>query len=1119
MSESEQRLREVFLAALELSGEARSHYLSEACRQAPGLLRRVEILMTAHEDSTGILNTGADLESPTLGEELSEGTGTTIGRYKILQVIGEGGMGVVYMAEQIEPVVRKVALKIIKLGMDTKQVVARFEAERQALALMDHPNIARVLDAGATETGRPYFVMELVKGVSITDYSDKNRLSTKQRLELFMPVCQAIQHAHQKGIIHRDIKPSNVMVTLHDGKPVPKVIDFGIAKAINQRLTEKTLFTNYAQMIGTPAYMSPEQAEMSGLDVDTRTDVYSLGVLLYELLTGTTPFSSKELLSLGYGEMQKVITGREPPKPSTRLSAMENKELTVVAGKRSVDGDGLSRQFKGDLDWIVMKVLEKDRTRRYETVNGLVADVERHLNDEPVSAAAPTFQYQLQKFYRRNKGYMRAAGVVAGLLVLGAAIATILAVHSNNLRQAADLAKSEAEAAKNEAVTAQSEAVALLEQREKDIYFGNIKQAQYEVGANRLAHALEVLERCLKKYRNWEWRFLYRRCLVGPTDPLVFHSPVISFSFDESRNRLAALCEDGSIPVRDLTTGDQTLLSAPRWSPDQVAPVKNWYAAQWIAVRPSVDQLAVIAGTNKVMLIDSDSGAEIRSFSGHSDRINAIAFNAEGTQMATSSLDKTVRIWSCEDGSMQFVLQHDSWTTGLVFTPDGHRLITGRFANGEAVRVWDTQSGREVDSFSDDGQSVFGVAVSPDGLRIASSGSNNTIFIRDSERNDPVRMEGNYKGVSRISFSSDSSRLISGGDDRTLRIWETATGREILNLHQLPRDVMNLAFVPFGDKVIGGSHTRELTVLDGSQWEGDAPQPVTLTEHQSPVLAVAFHPSESKIVSGSRDGVILLSGANGDERARYQIGGAVFDLSFDLGGTHILSAGLTENDLATVDVWSPSLPSIRQTIVTGDREFWGARFSPDGRHAVIGGVRNVQVWEWRSQSLIGTIESSHKNFWKLTFSPNGDYFATAHTDGVVLLWDTDPLVGSQEGRIIHQEGSTFFRPSFSHDSALLAVGDFEGNVTLLNTESGNEEFTFPSHGAFVSCVAFSPDGRILATGSADRTVRLWDASTREALKTFFGHEALINCLAFSSDSSRLASSSADQTVKIWAVPQ
>src|SRR5579862_2745161 len=326
-----------------------------------------------------------------------------VGRYKLLEKVGEGGCGVVYVAEQTEPVRRRVALKVIKLGMDTKQVVARFEAERQALAMMDHPNIAKVLDAETTETGRPYFVMELVRGIRITEYCDQNHLTTKERIGLFIKVCQAIQHAHQKGIIHRDIKPSNILVTLHDGVPVPKVIDFGIAKATEGRLTDSTVYTQLHQFIGTPAYMSPEQAEMSGLDIDTRSDIYSLGVVLYELLAGNTPFDPKDLMASGIEAMCKTIREKEPVRPSTRFATLSREELTTTAKRRSTDTSKLLHQLKGDLDWIVMKCLEKDRTRRYETANGLVADLKRHLNNETVIARPPSAAYRFQKTLRRNK--------------------------------------------------------------------------------------------------------------------------------------------------------------------------------------------------------------------------------------------------------------------------------------------------------------------------------------------------------------------------------------------------------------------------------------------------------------------------------------------------------------------------------------------------------------------------------------------------------------------------------------------------------------------------------------------------------------------------------------------
>ncbi|MBU0617636.1 MAG: serine/threonine-protein kinase, partial [Planctomycetes bacterium] len=379
----------------------------------------------------------------------SETTGTKIGRYKILQEIGEGGFGIVYMAEQEEPVRRKVALKIIKLGMDTKQVIARFEAERQALALMDHPNIARVLDAGATETGRPYFVMDLVKGITITEYCDKCKLTTRERLELFVLVCQAVQHAHQKGVIHRDLKPNNVLVTLHDTQPMPKVIDFGIAKATSQRLTDKTLFTEFRQFLGTPEYMSPDQADISGLDVDTRTDIYSLGVLLYELLTGTTPFDAKTLRKASYAEIQRTIREVEPPTPSARLYTLSaTQDGVAIARLRQTEPVTLSRLVRGDLDWIVMKALEKDRTRRYATAKDLADDVERHLRYEPVMAGPPSAAYRFRKFTRRHRLGVLAGSTVLAALLVGLSLATAGLIQANRARAALEVERDAARLAR-----------------------------------------------------------------------------------------------------------------------------------------------------------------------------------------------------------------------------------------------------------------------------------------------------------------------------------------------------------------------------------------------------------------------------------------------------------------------------------------------------------------------------------------------------------------------------------------------------------------------------------------------------------------------------------------------
>jgi prepilin-type processing-associated H-X9-DG protein len=602
---------DIFCDALELGSSAeRAAYLDRACGGDADLRRRVERLLEAHAAADSFLTAGP-LAAASTTDQVVEAAGTVVGPYKLLEQIGEGGFGVVFMAEQQQPVRRKVALKVLKPGMDTRQVIARFEAERQALALMDHPHIARVFDGGETAGRRPYFVMELVRGVPITDFCDQNRLTIRERLGLFVSVCRAMQHAHQKGIIHRDLKPTNVLVTMHDDKAVAKVIDFGIAKATGQQLTDKTLFTNFAQMIGMPLYMSPEQAQMSGLDVDTRSDIYSLGVLLYELLTGVTPFDKDRLRTAGYDEIRRIIVDEEPAKPSTRISTI-GKEATTVSANRRSDPKQLSQLFRGELDWIVMKALEKDRNRRYESASAFAADVERYLHDEPVLAYPPSAWYRLRKLARRHKGVLAMVSVVVAallLLVVGLATSTLLIWQAKGDVQQA------------------------LRREQRTAYFQGIALAERELAANRAAHAEELLHFCREDQRGWEWHLLKRQI---HEEPLVLTHPggASGVAFSPTGEVLASSWVDGKVRLWDPATG-KLLRTLPE-------------------VRPT-DPKVPLADPTKVLI--------------------ALAFSPNGHFLAAAAWDGTMTIWDLA-ANQQRVLkgQAGGRASAVAFSPDNRHF-------------------------------------------------------------------------------------------------------------------------------------------------------------------------------------------------------------------------------------------------------------------------------------------------------------------------------------------------------------------------------------------------------------------------------------------------------------
>ena len=621
------RERELFLAALDKTdpGE-RAAFLTAACGSDSALIERVQALLREAAEAGTFLEAPALAGGATSAGSVAEKPGDRIDRYKLLQKIGEGGCGVVYMAEQETPVRRRVALKVIKLGMDTKNVIARFEAERQALAMMDHPNIARVFDAGATAAGRPYFVMELVRGVRVTEYCDQNNLPTAERLRLFIQVCQAIQHAHQKGVIHRDVKPSNILVTLHDGTPVPKVIDFGIAKATEQRLTEKTLFTEFQAFIGTPAYTSPEQAEMSGLDIDTRSDIYSLGVLLYELLTGQTPFPANQLAQSGLQEMRRIIREDEPPRPSTRLSTLGVNDATTLARTHQARLPALVEAVRGDLDWIVMKCLEKDRTRRYDTANDLALDIQRYLENEPVLARPPSNWYRLQKLLRRHRRAFAAAAAIAAVLVGGATVSTWMAIKATQAEQRA--VSSQRQETQLRLQAEQEKTLARLNE-----YVADINLAYQSLAAGNYGRALKLINKHRPSngdpdLRGFEWRYLWQLC--------------------QGDNHVAFPTQAGAV-------------QSTAFSPD----------GQWLAVG-SQEQLNVYDVRTQAKIASLDGGAL------------SLAFLPDGKTLVSAG-PMNVRVWRISDWTVQKSLPENSGP--VVLSRDGRYLATpGR----DRMRIWDT---------------------------------------------------------------------------------------------------------------------------------------------------------------------------------------------------------------------------------------------------------------------------------------------------------------------------------------------------------------------------------------------------------------------------------------------
>ena len=775
----------LFALALEKPAEKRAAFLDVMCDGDPALRQRLEALLAAHEQPETLLATQAETARPTIKLDLAdapdEAVGQTLGRYKLLERVGEGGCGVVYVAEQTEPVRRRVALKVIKLGMDTKQVVARFEAERQALAMMDHPNIAKVLDAGTTDVGRPFFVMELVRGIRITDYCDQANLSTKERLDLFIKVCQAIQHAHQKGIIHRDIKPSNILVMLHDGVPVPKVIDFGIAKATEGRLTDNTVYTQLHQFIGTPAYMSPEQAEMSGLDIDTRSDIYSLGVLLYELLTGKTPFDATELMAQGIDAMRKTIREKDPVRPSTRLATLQGDELTTTAKRRSADTAKLLHQLKGDLDWIAMKCLEKDRTRRYDTATGLAADIKRHLENEPVVARPPSTAYKLQKTWQRHKLLVTAGFLISFSLTFGITFSVGQALRARRAERAKQVLFESERKAREGATAAQTEAVKERDNARRHLYSANINLANQawndsNLGKTRRLLASAIPETGQEDFRGWEWRHLWGQVRGDETAEIArFNGGVFHLTFaDNDRSVVVGLTgfssEERGISLFDLASDRLTNRRVLGGSPVGVSaflPEKRWLASSQV-------------GANRHIAIHNFTTMEVITRLPVPSAVRDMEFSRDGQRLAAYHAGGEVRVWRTDDWS-HIPIMHSSGNSGvhfagLSFLDSGERVAIG-WGSGK-VSIHESATGEKLREFTAHTEGITAFAISPNSDMIATGAgyTDKTVKLWKSETGESAgELGGHQAWISGLAFSPDGALLASASSDQTIRLWNVKT--------------------------------------------------------------------------------------------------------------------------------------------------------------------------------------------------------------------------------------------------------------------------------------------------------------------------------------------------------
>lgn len=1073
MLESSQREREVFFRAFELSDLAeRENLIADSCGNDGGLRQRVKALLAAHDIRSHFLDSPVIrlVHLTSQPSDIQEGLGSRIDNYELMEKIGEGAFGVVFSALQSTPVARNVAIKIIKPGMNSKEVVSRFRAEQQALAIMDHPNIARIFDAGTTPSGLPYFVMELVRGLPIDEFCDQHRLEPRSRLELFVTLCHAVQHAHQKGIIHRDLKPSNVLVTLYDNMRVVKVIDFGIAKALDGQLTDQAVQTHLHQLVGTPLYMSPEQAELSGIDIDTRADVYSLGVVLYKLLTGSTPFNRKQFANAAWDEIRRIIREVNPPKPSTRLSQSSD-QLSEIAVNRQIDAAKLVRLIHGDLDWITMRALEKERSRRYESADAFAKDLQRYLNDEVVEARPPSTSYRLLKFSRQHRGLIRLASVATTLLIAGALSSTWFALNERQARKLSDMNFTRAKRAENVANLKSNEAEesrievdnerrqANLSRQAADrsrdesdwrLYIGSIAQAQQSWRNGDVLSAWTNLDACRWDLRGWEYNYLYTS--FSRNHHALLHNQVKVTSLQITPDGRHVLCGDaaGTVCLWSLDTGQKVRELCRR----------NGIIDQ-VSTSPDGSKYLAVCESEQVSLVwDADTGVELDQLQFPDGRYWKGVLDRHGERLFLASEDGTCAIWSTKSNALEHSFNVPSGSRCIAVDSDRNQIAIAH-ASGGVVSVWNTSTALQVASW-------------------------------------PFTAKC-------LTFSPDGQLLVCGDATGRIQIVRLLTGEEMVSWDASAAEISSLAFNFKGEQVASGDSIGNIRVWNVA----DASLIRKVRVHNTAVSCLEFHQSVPWIISGSYDHSIQCVTANNPSNAQTLVGHSakLADVSFSRDSQKALTVGKDNKLIA----WEVATAKAIREITQVQGQFTAATFLPDSQHVLSGdSVGDIKRWSLsESEGFTDWLSDENEMAGSESRFPIKTLACHPGQDLILCLRDQPPIHSratiyrAQSGGKVSSMGPLIRWARFlPRESQVLSNGQREA-FARWNCLDGKEQSPLAGPPGPLSALAVSPEGLMLLSGSDDGIANLWSA-TRSPQDVFVTEIAADHSqLTFSTDGQKL----------------